>query len=54
MAIIKCPECGRRISDKAKVCPGCGYPMEKPSTFISDALKGDFSKKDSKEDGKTI
>lgn len=27
MAIIKCPECGREISDKAIACPGCGLPM---------------------------
>lgn len=27
MALIKCPECGRDISDKAVVCPGCGYPV---------------------------
>ena len=24
MAIIKCPECGHEVSDKAPVCPGCG------------------------------
>ncbi|MDO4803070.1 MAG: zinc ribbon domain-containing protein [Prevotellaceae bacterium] len=24
MAIIKCPECGREISDKAPACPHCG------------------------------
>lgn len=24
MALIKCPECGREISDKANVCIGCG------------------------------
>lgn len=24
MAMMKCSECGREISDKAKVCPGCG------------------------------
>ena len=28
MALIKCPECGREISDKAVSCPGCGYPMQ--------------------------
>ena len=28
MAIIKCPECGREISDKAKVCINCGCPIE--------------------------
>lgn len=28
MALVKCPECGREISNKAASCPGCGYPME--------------------------
>ncbi|HCC86692.1 MAG TPA: hypothetical protein DEQ17_00075 [Prevotella sp.] len=27
MAIIKCPECGRQISDKAPVCPNCGVEI---------------------------
>ena len=26
MALIKCAECGRDISDKAVTCPGCGAP----------------------------
>ncbi len=25
MALIKCPECGKEISNKAKFCPQCGY-----------------------------
>lgn len=25
MSLIKCPECGREISDQAVSCPGCGY-----------------------------
>ncbi|MDE5803214.1 MAG: zinc-ribbon domain-containing protein [Lachnospiraceae bacterium] len=29
MALIKCPECGKEISDKASSCPGCGYPINK-------------------------
>ncbi len=28
MALITCPECSRQISDKARACPGCGYPVE--------------------------
>lgn len=28
MALIKCPECGKEISDKASSCPNCGYPIE--------------------------
>ena len=27
MALIKCSECGREISDKAEACPGCGAPV---------------------------
>ena len=29
MALIKCPECGHTVSDKAKSCPNCGYALEK-------------------------
>ena len=32
MAIIKCPECGKEISDKAELCIGCGFP-------ITDAIR---------------
>lgn len=28
MALIKCPECGKSISDKAAKCPHCGMPAE--------------------------
>ena len=28
MALIKCPECQKEISDKAHICPHCGYPIE--------------------------
>ena len=28
MALIKCSECGRKISDKATICPICGCPVE--------------------------
>lgn len=27
MALIKCPECGREVSDKAEACIHCGYPL---------------------------
>ncbi len=33
MALINCPECGTEISDKAKSCPNCGYPI---NTDIED------------------
>ncbi len=28
MALISCPECKREISDQAKSCPHCGFPIE--------------------------
>ena len=29
MALIKCSECGKEISDKAESCPNCGNPINK-------------------------
>ena len=29
MALIKCPECGKEISDRAEVCIHCGLPFKK-------------------------
>lgn len=28
LMLIKCPECGKEISDKSKQCIHCGYPLE--------------------------
>ena len=30
MALIKCPECGKEVSDKANACIHCGYPLISP------------------------
>ena len=27
MALFTCPECGNQVSDKAELCPNCGYPV---------------------------
>ena len=32
MALINCPECGQKISDKASACIHCGCPIEKNKT----------------------
>lgn len=29
MALIKCPECGREVSDSASQCPNCGFGVSK-------------------------
>lgn len=36
MALIKCPECDGRISDKAISCPHCGYPMQYKPTVTKN------------------
>lgn len=28
MGLIKCPECGKEISDKAEICVNCGFPIK--------------------------
>ncbi len=28
MALIKCPECGKEISDKSSACIHCGFPLQ--------------------------
>ncbi len=37
MALIKCSECGKEVSDKAKICPHCGFSLEK--LFCSECGK---------------
>ncbi len=34
MALINCPECGKKISDRASSCPNCGCPMASSPTSI--------------------
>lgn len=38
MALIKCPECGKEVSDKAISCPNCGCPIAS-----SDNLKANVA-----------
>lgn len=39
MALIKCKECGKEISSKAKTCPNCGVARGEVAT----AAKGCFT-----------
>lgn len=42
MALIKCPECGKEISDRAGACPNCGCPIaDAPTSVKVRALSND-------------
>lgn len=47
MALIKCPECDNKISDKADSCPKCGYELHKVSNEKSN--NGRFNQKNKKD-----
>lgn len=36
MALIKCPECGKEVSDRSDVCIHCGYPIKGNIEKIAD------------------
>lgn len=36
MALIRCPECGKEISDKAPHCVHCGYILSKKKKNVND------------------
>ena len=40
MALIKCPECGKEVSNNAKACPNCGCSLKPSSTHFSLVLVG--------------
>ena len=35
MALIRCPACGKNMTDIAFVCPHCGHPMRSQTTSSS-------------------
>ena len=39
MALIKCPECGKEVSDKAKICPNCGVDIMENAPNIEPIKK---------------
>ncbi len=39
MALIKCPECGKEVSDKAAACIHCGFPLSTTSQGINQQQK---------------
>ena len=39
MALIKCPNCGQDISDKAEKCPNCGWEKNEKKRIARVNLK---------------
>lgn len=38
MSLIKCPQCGKNISDKAAKCPNCGYVINRGNNSVHQNL----------------
>lgn len=49
--LINCPECGKEVSDKAKICPNCGFSI---SDYIKDKLKSQLEQEEDKIKEKII
>ena len=43
MALIKCPECGKEVSDKALTCIHCGCPLVEKNHCIINGVDVDCS-----------
>jgi hypothetical protein len=43
VAIIKCPECGASVSDKAHSCPHCEYKITDKIGYTENQYKGKTS-----------
>lgn len=49
MGLIKCPECGKSISDKATICVGCGFPVSEWLLRIKRRREREKENKERKE-----
>jgi len=47
MALVKCKECGKKVSTEASSCPSCGLPnptsKKKSTSFIKSFWNGEWS-----------
>ncbi|MBR5375713.1 MAG: zinc-ribbon domain-containing protein [Lachnospiraceae bacterium] len=50
MALIVCPECGRKVSDKAAACPQCGYPISEIGEIAEEVSQSRHSDAKRKND----
>lgn len=49
MALIKCPECGKEISDKATICPHCSLNIEEYEKHKRDLQEEERKRKEEEE-----
>ncbi len=49
MGLIKCPECGADVSDKAVACPKCAHPIVESSTEQAQTVKAQPFEKTAKK-----
>ena len=54
MALIKCPECDKQISDKAESCPHCGYSFEKRTSSNNQNNKANLNELKNKWNNKYL
>ena len=58
MALIKCPECGTEVSDKAKNCVKCGYPLAEVSnnaeSLSENVIKAESAKSTTTQKAQTV
>ncbi len=45
MSLIKCPECGADVSDKAEKCPKCAHPISQDKTQVIEKTSKELKKK---------
>ncbi len=36
MALIRCPECKKKVSESTELCPHCGFSINKPGAIIEE------------------
>ena len=46
MALIKCKECGKDVSDMATACPNCGYPIAKDKEISTEKQENNIENED--------
>lgn len=54
MALIKCTECGKEVSDKAATCPNCGAPISAPAPGEAERQKVEVKVTQEKKKGSCL